>query len=265
MAGLAAPERRAERRLAAPVRPIGRTAPPWWLPKSRLPPEAGQADPAAAGRRSGPGGASPPSPVPARSSRASGRPAIRARRHEPLPRPDQGIWPDPDTPRCRRRPGPGPWPATRGWSCRWSLRRAGLWLPRAATRPGPGWRPGPQSRLVSPDPMPPANCSVCPAGLPHPRPDSDAALPPGPPRPRHPGAELLHPSVPGGMPERPGRSVEGRSWGANTRTDVLYVKYSGAPGSLGGNAPVPVVASLARRIAQSCGASQQMFHNGPWL
>jgi hypothetical protein len=113
--------------------------------------------------------------------------------------------------------------------------------------------------------MPPANCSVCPAGLPHPRPDSAAALPPGPPRPRHPGAELLHPSVPGGMPERPGRSVEGRSWGANTRTDVLYVKYSGAPGSLGGNAPVPVVASLARRIAQSCGASQQMFHNGPWL
>ena len=137
MAGSAAPERRAERRLAAPVRPIGRTAPPWWLPKSRLPPEAGQADPAAAGRRSGPGGASPPSPVPARSSRASGRPAIRARRHEPLPRPDQGIWPDPDTPRCRRRPGPGPWPATRGWSCRWSLRRAGLWLARAATPPRP--------------------------------------------------------------------------------------------------------------------------------
>ena len=106
----AAPGRAARRRLDGPVRPIDQSVRPESRPISRLPPEAPQADRGAVDRRFDPGGGSPPSPTLARSSRASGRPAIRARRPGPLPRPDQGSWPDPDRPRFRRRPGPEPQP-----------------------------------------------------------------------------------------------------------------------------------------------------------
>jgi hypothetical protein len=87
----AAPGRAARRRLDGPVRPIDQSV----RPESRF----------------DPGGGSPPSPTLARSSRASGRPAIRARRPGPLPRPGRDFALDPDRPRFRRRPGPEPQPA----------------------------------------------------------------------------------------------------------------------------------------------------------
>ena len=107
----AAPGRAARRRLDGPVRPIDQSVRPESRPISRLPPEAPQADRGAVDRRFDPGGGSPPSPTLARSSRASGRPAIRARRPGPLPRPGRDFALDPDRPRFRRRPGPEPQPA----------------------------------------------------------------------------------------------------------------------------------------------------------
>jgi hypothetical protein len=195
------------------------------MPHSRLPPKTESAGPATAGRRFDPGGALPPSPAPHRVSPASGRPASRAGRPDSLPRPDPGSWPDPDTPRSRRRPEPGPQPAERAWSCRWSHRRAGRWSRRAADLPTQGSRQGRESRSISLDPTQPAARSARPAGcsegLPGRRLDSVAALLPGRPRPRcaqagrlRPSAELPHPSAPGGTLEQPRRSEEGLSWDA---------------------------------------------------
>ena len=230
MEGSAAPERAVGRRPGGPAQPAGRIAPPESRPKPRNHPAVATAGPAATGRLFDPGGASPPSPAPARAIPASGRPASPAGCHEPRLRPDPGSWPDPDRPRSRLPPGHGPRPAARASSCRSSHRRAERWSLHAAARPVRGSNPELENRWVSLDRSASPAAPARQADRQDRVPGSVAGPQPMPPRPRRPSAELPHPSVPGGSPEQTRRSGEGWSWDTYNRTYVLPVKPAPLPG-----------------------------------